>query len=146
MCGYLGAHYAQAETRVITAMEQYGRQLGLAFQIADDVLDLVGNERKTGKSLGSDLQKQKLTLPLIRLLATATEADACAIRQLLLHPDETTRDQLQPFLDRSDAMKYAHQRALQLAQDARQQLDVVPPSRSRRILAEIAEFAVQRTF
>jgi octaprenyl-diphosphate synthase len=83
---------------------------------------------------------------LIRLLATANEADASAVRQLLLHPDETTRDQLQPYLDRSDAMKYAHQKALQLAQDARQQLDAVPPSRSRRILAEIAEFAVQRTF
>lgn len=146
LCGYLGAHYAQAEQRVITAMEQYGRQLGLAFQIADDVLDLVGNERKTGKSLGSDLQKQKLTLPLIRLLATASESDVSAIRQLLLHPDETTREHLQPYLERYDAMKYAHQKALQLAQDARQQLDVLPPSRSRRILAEIAEFAVQRTF
>ncbi len=146
LCGYLGAHYAQADSRVVTAMERYGRQLGLAFQIADDVLDLVGNERKTGKSLGSDLQKQKLTLPLIRLLAKATDVDGHALRQLLLHPDETTREKLQPYLDRSDAMMYAHQRALQLAQDARQQLEAVAPSRSRRILAEIAEFAVQRTF
>lgn len=146
LCGLLGAHYAEATPTVIAAMERYSRLLGLAFQIADDVLDLVGNERKTGKSLGSDLQKQKLTLPLIRLLSTAAEPEATQIRQLLMHPDESTRDRLTPHLERSDALQYAQQRAQQLAQEARQQLDAVPPSRSRRILAEIAEFAVQRTF
>ena len=51
------------------ALDGYGRDLGVAFQIADDVLDLWGDERTTGKSLGTDLEKQKLTLPLIRLLA-----------------------------------------------------------------------------
>lgn len=146
LCGHLGAHYARAADAVIQAMDRYGRLLGLAFQIVDDVLDLVGNERKTGKSLGSDLQKQKLTLPLIRLLATAPDADAQEVRQLLLHPDETTRERLQPFFDRSDALTYAHQRALKLAHEARLQLDGLLPSRSRRILNEIAEFAVQRTF
>jgi octaprenyl-diphosphate synthase len=146
LCGHLGAHYAAAELAVVEAMERYGRYLGLAFQIADDVLDLVGNERKTGKSLGSDLQKQKLTLPLIRLLKRSTEREATEIRQLLLHPDETTRERLTPYFEKSDALQYTHQRALRLAQDARQQLDVLPNSRAKRILAEIAEFAVQRTF
>ena len=52
----------------VEALEDYGRDLGVAFQIADDVLDIWGEERTTGKSLGTDLEKQKLTLPLIRLL------------------------------------------------------------------------------
>lgn len=146
LCGQLGAHYAGAELPVVESLERYGRYLGLAFQIADDVLDLVGNERKTGKSLGSDIEKQKLTLPLIRLLNRAPEEEANEIRALLLHPTEDTRSRLTPYFEKSDAMQYAHQRALRLAQDARQQLDVLPQSPAKRILADIAEFAVQRTF
>lgn len=146
LCGHLGARYAKAEPDVIAAMEQYGRSLGLAFQIADDVLDLMGNERKTGKSLGSDLQKQKLTLPLIRLLQTVSDRDASEIRQFLSRPDESTRDRLIPYFERSDAFEYTNKRAKSLAQDARRQLDSVPNTPARRILAEIAEFAVQRSF
>lgn len=146
LCGHLGARYAQAEPTVVTAMEQYGRSLGLAFQIADDVLDLMGNERKTGKTLGSDLQKQKLTLPLIRLLETSSDQDAAEIRQVLSRPDETTRDRLTRYFERSDAFDYTNQRAKTLAQDARRQLESLPNTPARRILNDIAEFAVQRTF
>ena len=64
----LGAPYAGAPEATVDALESYGRDLGVAFQIADDVLDIWGDERSTGKSLGTDLEKQKLTLPLIRLL------------------------------------------------------------------------------
>ncbi len=146
LCGHLGARYALAEPAVVTAMEQYGRSLGLAFQIADDVLDLMGNERKTGKTLGSDLQKQKLTLPLIRLLETSSDQDAAEIRQLLSRPDENTRDRLTPFFERSDAFDYTNKRAKSLALDARRQLETLPVTPARRILNEIAEFAVQRSF
>src|SRR4051812_20548974 len=79
----LGAHYAGADAATVEAMERYGRDLGIAFQIADDVLDLWGEERKTGKTLGTDLEKQKLTLPLIRLLATAPAATSDRVRRLL---------------------------------------------------------------
>lgn len=146
LCGHLGAHYALAEPAIVTAMEQYGRSLGLAFQIADDVLDLMGNERKTGKSLGSDLQKQKLTLPLIRLLSTASEQDAAQVRQLLSRPEESTRDRLIPYFERSDAFDYTNKRAKSLAVDARRQLESLPNTSAKRILSEIAEFAVQRSF
>jgi octaprenyl-diphosphate synthase len=146
LCGHLGARYAQAEPAVVAAMEQYGRSLGLAFQIADDVLDLMGTEGKTGKSLGSDLQKQKLTLPLIRLLCTASDRESTEIRQILSHPDDSTRKQLTPYFERSDAFDYTQQRAINLAQEARRQLEVLPMTPARRILADIAEFAVQRTF
>lgn len=146
LCGHLGAYYAQADSATITAMEQYGRSLGLAFQIADDVLDLMGNERKTGKSLGSDLQKQKLTLPLIRLLNTASEQDAAQVRQILSRPDESTRDRLIPYFERCDAFDYTNKRAKCLAVEARRQLETLPNTSARRILSEIAEFAVQRSF
>ena len=62
------AHYARADEATRRRLEGYGRDLGVAFQIADDVLDIWGEEHSTGKSLGTDLEKQKLTLPVIRLL------------------------------------------------------------------------------
>ena len=64
----LGAYWAGADQRVQDALARYGRHLGTAFQITDDVLDVNGNEAATGKSLGTDLIKQKATLPVIRLL------------------------------------------------------------------------------
>ena len=146
LCGHLGGYYAQAELEAVQNLERYGRLLGMAFQIADDVLDLMGSERKTGKTLGSDLEKQKLTLPLIRMLKQLPDADALAAKQLLAHPDDTTRSQLSPYLERTDALAWTHQQAMQFAQDARRQLDVLPNSRAKRILSDIAEFAVQRSF
>ena len=130
LCGHLGAFYAAAETDIVQSLERYGRMLGMAFQIADDVLDLVGSERKTGKTLGSDLEKQKLTLPLIRLLQQSSDAEAAVVRQFLAHPDESTRQKLAPYLERSDALTYTHQCAMHFAQDARRQLEALPNSRA----------------
>ncbi len=71
----LGASYAGAPESTVAALDRYGRNLGIAFQIADDVLDIWGEERVTGKSLGTDLEKQKLTLPIIHLLKEVEPAD-----------------------------------------------------------------------
>ena len=79
----LGASYAGAPEATVAALDRYGRNLGIAFQIADDVLDIWGEERVTGKSLGTDLEKQKLTLPVIHLLRVVEPAAAAAIRGLL---------------------------------------------------------------
>ena len=72
-CCQLGALFSGASAEVVQALARFGRYVGLAFQIADDLLDLVGEEQTTGKSLGTDLEQQKMTLPLIRLLAARAE-------------------------------------------------------------------------
>jgi len=143
---FLGAHYAGAGEAVVKSLEQFGRQVGIAFQISDDLLDILGNEAETGKSLGSDFRKQKLTLPLIRLLQTAEEPDATRIRELLTRPDDATWSQLVPYLERSDAVEYARGRANEHAAAARRCLDGLRDTPARRILEEITEFATQRTF
>src|SRR5205807_2219056 len=64
-CCRLGALYGGMDEEVVESLATFGRSLGMAFQIADDLLDLVGEERSAGKSLGTDLEQQKLTLPII---------------------------------------------------------------------------------
>src|SRR5205807_7872819 len=64
-CCRLGAMYSGMDEEAVESLATFGRSLGMAFQIADDLLDLVGEERSAGKSLGTDLEQQKLTLPII---------------------------------------------------------------------------------
>ncbi len=146
LCCRLGAIYADANAEVTEALEQYGRSLGLAFQIADDLLDLLGSEEVTGKSLGTDLQKQKLTLPLIRLLSTVGDADALLLRELLSHPDENTARVLVPYLEQSDALAYTRQRAGEYATAARSQLSLLPATPAKRVLEAITDFVTDRSF
>jgi octaprenyl-diphosphate synthase len=146
LCCQLGAMYADAPPETIAALEDYGRSLGLAFQIADDLLDLFGSEAVTGKSLGTDLQKQKMTLPLIRLVSTASDADAAAIRDLLSHPDDRTAQALIPYLEQSDALDYTRHRATEFAAAARNQLAILPQTPAKRILEAITDFVADRSF
>ncbi len=143
---FLGARYAGAEDDAVRALERYGRSLGIAFQISDDLLDLLGTERETGKTLGSDIEKQKLTLPLIRLLDQASPAEAADVREILSQPGPDTRRRLQPHLERSDALEHSARRAESFVEDARRALQALPPSPARALLEEMAEFSVQRAF
>jgi octaprenyl-diphosphate synthase len=145
LCCHLGAHFAGAGESGSAAMRQYGRSLGLAFQISDDLLDIVGSEHVTGKSLGSDIAKQKLTLPLIRLLAQSEPAATARIRELLMHPGEESRAELLAHLEGSDAAEYSRSRASEFAEHARRQLATLADTHARRMLEEITEFVAVRT-
>jgi octaprenyl-diphosphate synthase len=140
----LGALYSGAAPEVVAAMERYGRWIGIAFQIADDLLDIVGEERATGKSLGTDLEQQKLTLPLIRLLNAASESDGSVMRQILNAPGNHKREALAPYLAESDAIDSARKTALEFAARARAELMCLPPSPSRAILEAAADGVVHR--
>src|SRR2546421_25558 len=72
-----------ATIKQIDRLENYGRCLGIAFQIQDDILDLVGEEKVVGKTLGIDLEKQKLTLPIIHFLESAPSEHRALLRSLL---------------------------------------------------------------
>src|SRR4051812_22735588 len=140
----LGAHYAGASEATVQALENYGRDLGVAFQIADDVLDIWGDERTTGKSLGTDLEKQKLTLPLIRLLAVAPPDSAERVRALLAHARPEHRRELRPYLEAAGALDYAWARAEACAASAAAALDILPPSSSKDLLRTLTRYVVRR--
>jgi octaprenyl-diphosphate synthase len=143
-CCRLGALYSGADTEVVQALSRYGRGVGLAFQIADDLLDLVGDEQTTGKSLGTDLEQQKLTLPLIYLLTSSGAALAGRVRQILDSPDNHKREALRPLLIEGGGLEYARRRAEGLAAEAREELTCLPPSPCRSVLEALTERVVHR--
>jgi octaprenyl-diphosphate synthase len=143
-CCRLGALFSGKSAEVVQRLAAYGRALGIAFQIADDLLDLVGEERTTGKSLGTDVEQQKLTLPLVHLLETAPPDLATRVRQILGNPQNHKREALRPVLVDTGALVYAQRRAEQFAADARAELVCLPPSPCRGILEVLTERVVHR--
>jgi octaprenyl-diphosphate synthase len=143
-CCRLAAIYSDMEPEVVEGLTRYGRQLGLAFQIADDLLDLVGEETLAGKSLGTDLEQEKLTLPLIRLLRHSALETRSGVRQILSQSGNHKRESLKVYWEECDGLQYAALRAEEFAGQARAELGCLPPSASRDILEFLTERVVHR--
>jgi octaprenyl-diphosphate synthase len=144
----LGAHHAGATEEQSRAMYRFGDKLGCAFQIQDDLLDLVGAESVVGKTLGRDLEKGKLTLPLIHHLA-ALPADERERREAHLRvapSDEPARKTIAIELDRTASIQYARDTASRLVAEAKQELAAMPTSDARDYLASLADAVVHRAF
>jgi octaprenyl-diphosphate synthase len=142
-CCHLGSLYSGATVEMVNSLARFGRSVGLAFQIADDLLDLVGDERQTGKSLGTDLEQQKLTLPVIHLLRRGDKL-ARRARQLLDERGTDQRDELRHCLVESGSLEYARRRAEEFAARARKDLSCLPPSVYRTILEAVTDRVVHR--
>jgi octaprenyl-diphosphate synthase len=143
-CGRLGALYAGASEAVADRLAAYGRNLGVAFQIADDLLDLSGDEGTTGKTLGTDLEQRKLTLPLIHCLQALPPADAEGLRAELAEGGPAVRPAVAAALARTGSLGYARRRADEFARAAREELAALPPSECRAILERITDWSVRR--
>ena len=100
----------------------------MAFQIADDVLDLVGDQDTVGKSLGTDLLKQKATLPVIRLLGAVASPERGEVIGLLARSDNHRREALEPWFARYDAIRYAREKAEWCTRRASRELASLPAS------------------
>jgi octaprenyl-diphosphate synthase len=141
----LGAAYAGAPESSVAALDRYGREVGIAFQIADDVLDIWGEERVTGKSLGTDLEKQKLTLPVIRLLKLVDAATALTIRDILNDGSPDQRQLLRPYLEDSGALASAWHQAKHHVKQALDAIDFLDDSQSKSMLRMLAQYVVRRS-
>jgi octaprenyl-diphosphate synthase len=141
----LGAAFSGATDDIIVRMTEYGRDLGIAFQIIDDVLDLKGNESAVGKSLGTDLAQQKPTLPVIHTLANATGKERESILAIFHGEPGTQSRDLLPFFERYAACEYSYGVARDYAQRARQQLAHLGPSLASDSLAHLAEYVITRS-
>jgi octaprenyl-diphosphate synthase len=143
-CCRLGALYSGMDEDAVDTLASFGRSLGMAFQIADDLLDLVGEERSAGKSLGTDLIEQKLTLPLIYYLRQCSPEKSERLRTMLENPSQHLRARLAPELAAGGALDYARGRAEAYAAHAAGQLSFLPPSECKAILEHLTDKVVHR--
>jgi octaprenyl-diphosphate synthase len=125
---------------------RFGERVGVAFQIADDLMDYLGDSRVAGKPVGADLAEGKVTLPLIAALREATESDRRELAALAGRGRWTRRqwDRLKTLMERAGGFAYARRCARELAAEARRVLEDEPEGAARRALARAIDYAVQR--
>jgi len=144
----VGAMAGNAEDASVAAMTSYGRELGLAFQLVDDVLDYGGVSGTMGKNRGDDLREGKMTLPVILALESANAADRSAIASALgkADCDEDGMADVVEIFDRLGVLQQTVAKAEAHAATAVAALRVLPASPLRSLLSDTAEFCVARAY
>ena len=147
LCGCscrLGALLSDAPIALIEDFREYGRNLGVAFQIIDDVLDLVGSQNKVGKTLGTDLLNQKSTLPIIHCLKFSNDDERKHLK-VLLQTESTSIDDVLPFLERTSSIEYARSVAQDHAENALRFAEPLGRGDYSLALQRLAKFVLDRT-
>jgi octaprenyl-diphosphate synthase len=142
----LGGVIAGASAEQERRLALYGRNLGMAFQIVDDVLDLTASEEVLGKPVASDLREGKATMAVIYALDRCTPAEHDLIEKVLHERafNGVTHQDVLAVLDRYDAVTAALAEAARYADEARKALDPFPDSEARRALMGIPDYVVAR--
>lgn len=136
----LGGRLNGATPRVLERLASYGTKVGTAYQIYDDCLDLIGNEPEAGKTLGTDLQKGKLTLPILNLLEAATGKQREKLGRILLQKEPCDVNALANIADYEGALERAVRAARALLSDARADLIVLDGSPYAEAMTSVTLF------
>lgn len=142
----LGAVVADSSDAVEQALGEYGRNLGLAFQIVDDVLDLTATEGVLGKPVASDLREGKATLAVIHALERGTGAEREAIRTVLSDRSfsRVSHEEILGILSNHGSLAYAMDTAQAYAEAARQSIAELPETDAKRALLWVPGFVTSR--
>ena len=143
----LGAIFAGNDPEIRARCRNYGRTLGAAFQIRDDLLGIWGDAAVTGKPVGGDIRKRKKTLPIVHAMQAAPPQDRQYLRRMFAGPSaEPDVAAAMAILDRADSQAFSEAEANRLLADARIWLDKLPVSDwGRRALTDVASFIIGRT-
>lgn len=126
------------------ALVEYGRSLGMAFQLVDDALDFDASPEELGKNLGDDLAEGKATLPLIYAIKHGTAAERDLMRNAILEGGLDDLERIQSIIESTGALQYTAARAQEAADAAIGALSGIPDSDYKQALVAIAEFSVRR--
>ena len=140
----LGVLITGANEHHIEAAAEYGRSLGTAFQLIDDVLDYSGNAEDIGKNVGDDLREGKPTLPLIYLMKHGSEAERNLVRLCIETGDSSQFDLILAAITQSGAIEYTRQKAIYASEQAIAVLKDLPESEYKQALVDLAHFSVAR--
>lgn len=142
----LGALLATQVEADITALRDYGRHLGLAYQLIDDALDYSQSAEQTGKNVGQDIAEGKTTLPLIHAMRKSKGADVTLLRDAIQSGSNQNLDTILRIIESTEAIKYTATAARQHAQLAKQALAHIADSPYRRALEQMSDFVVSRSY
>ena len=134
----LGAQESGADAQTAQAIEKFGNNMGMAFQIMDDIMDLTGDEAVQGKTLGTDLVKEKLTLPVIHYLRSSDSSERKRVEQLLMEKRGSEYERFKKQLISSGSIDYARRRGREFVEKAQQALLEVPATQERELLEDLA--------
>jgi octaprenyl-diphosphate synthase len=140
----LGALIAGADETAQARFGDYGLNLGLAFQIADDVLDYTSDAQTLGKNLGDDLAEGKATLPVIHAIAHCAPAVRERLREIIAHGDAGALPEVLAAIREHGSLEYSQQCAMTYARRAEAALEALPASDWRQALVGLARYAVER--
>jgi octaprenyl-diphosphate synthase len=143
-CCRLGAMFSTERAAWTEALAAYGKQIGLAFQIVDDILDICGQQKTVGKSLGTDIEKGKLTLPMIHFLKHAAPQHRELLIGLLESREHDRIERVRQLVAPSDSIAYARHEAERLVKEAIASLKILPNSPAREALVEAAHYVTAR--
>jgi octaprenyl-diphosphate synthase len=129
-----------------TALREYGFNLGIMFQLVDDLLDFTGEADALGKPIGGDLREGKITLPIIHLLQQGGEEANALVRTIVQTRDVTPEQwaRVTALLAEHRCIDYAQERANEFGEQAKRSLKVFPPSPERDALIALADFVLMR--
>lgn len=144
-CCTIGAMSASTNPEYISAMREFGKNLGISFQIRDDVLDYEGSLSITGKRTGGDIKEKKITLPLIYSLNQVSKVRATEIRKIIKNGKEKPKvDLVINFVKENNGIDYAVGQAREYATLAKDALNKLPDSQSKLALEALVDFVVDR--
>lgn len=145
-----GAIMGGADEETIATMYEYGKLIGLAFQIQDDYLDLVSDENSIGKPVGSDIAEGKMTIIVVNALANANDEDRERLIEILKIGNESGNcgqeyvDEAMAIFDKYGSIQYAKNVALGNVKEAKQLLEILPDSETKHALSLVADFVLER--
>jgi len=144
-CCEIGARAATDDEEKIFAMKDFGENLGMAFQIRDDILDYVGKTTIIGKPLGGDIKEKKITLPLIFAMSQEREKEVEKNKKLIKKSRKSGKVQeIFDFVNKYNGIEYADKLAVEYAEKALQNISIFDDSEAKESLVSLVDFVIKR--
>jgi len=141
-----GAILGSASPEKIDALSQFGKNIGMAFQITDDILDYTGKEQEFGKSIGKDLEEGKITLPLIFAIKQSTEEEKDKIKEIIIRKkgSQKAAREILRLIKKYNGIDYSLLCAEKFIRDAQTQLNIFPECLEKDQLNAVAGYILSR--
>ena len=142
----IGAIIAGADSKNIKTLSNYGRHIGMAYQLMDDVLDYEGDSKNLGKNIGDDLTEGKMTLPLIYAMRNGESRQKSIIEEAIKNSNIERLDDILTIIKDTGGLKYSKSCASEHSKQAKQCLVNLPDSKEKQAMLQLAEFSVNRRY